>query len=299
MNFRRGQTCPSRPLHHPVKINPSVAKQPPGRAQCRHRVQIKPGRHHLLPIERGLCHQLPGLVGDKAGAIERHLPPPRRHFAPDAVAGDHGQDVGPGMAAHHRLPMRLAVIVGHRRLGPDGGGIKQHLGAQQRHGAGGLGKPLIPADAQTHPAHRGVPDPEPGVAGREIVLFLIARRLRDMAFAIGPKHAPIGVDHGAGLEKHWTGAFEKAAGQHDAEFPRQIRKARDQRMAGGRPCQVEILRPLLDAEIGRGEQFLHQHDPRPQPSRLPHQRLGPVGVVIQIPAAGELGGGQGDGAHGG
>ena len=57
------------------------------------------------------------------------------------------------------------------------------------------------------------------------------------------------------------GFFEIAARQHDAQFARQIGKAGDQRVALHRCGQGKVFRALFDAEIGRGEQFLHQNHP--------------------------------------
>ena len=93
-------------------------------------------------------------------------------------------------------------------------------------------------------------------------------------------------------------AFEVRQGEDHAQLARKGGKAGDQGMAGHRQGQIEILGPLGDAEIGRGEKFLDLDQLRAPGGGGADQRLGPVGIGGEIPAAGELGGGNGDLAHG-
>jgi hypothetical protein len=101
------------------------------------------------------------------------------------------------------------------------------------------------------------------------------------------------------LKKACPRVLEEADRDHHAQLPGQRGKARHQRVPLQRLRQVEILRMLFDAEIGGGEQLLDQHHLRALRRGLAHQRLGPVGIGGQVPAAGELGGGDGDGSHNG
>ncbi len=64
----------------------------------------------------------------------------------------------------------------------------------------------------------------------------------------------------------------------------------------GRFGKIEEFRDLVLAEIGGFEQLLDQDDLRSLRCCLAHELLGPGDVGGQIPGAGHLGGGDGDGA---
>src|SRR3546814_2883454 len=70
------------------------------------------------------------------------------------------------------------------RLVGDGGRIEQDLRAHQRHGARALRKPLVPADGGAQRAVARVPHPKAGVAGIEVVFFLVARPVGNVRLAI-------------------------------------------------------------------------------------------------------------------
>ena len=74
-------------------------------------------------------------------------------------------------------------------------GIEQNLCAHKGHDPGGFGVPLIPTDADAEAADPGVPDAETRIAGAEIVLFLIAGPVGDMALAIDAEGRAAGIDH--------------------------------------------------------------------------------------------------------
>ena len=61
--------------------------------------------------------------------------------------------------------------------------------------------------------------------------------------------------------------------------------------AGGR---AQVARVLLDAEIRSFEQFLDENDLRATLRRFAHQPLGSGDVAVDVPAAGELHGRDGD-----
>src|SRR3546814_3866007 len=58
-----------------------------------------------------------------------------------------------------------------------------------------LFRSLVPADADADPGAEDVPDLEAGVAGAEIIFFLIAGTVGNMALAIGAHDAAVGADH--------------------------------------------------------------------------------------------------------
>ena len=67
-----------------VQIGAAVAENTPTAAQKRNFIQINGDDQHLCAVATCLCHQLPGVIGDKAGAIKRHLSP-LGHFAANPV----------------------------------------------------------------------------------------------------------------------------------------------------------------------------------------------------------------------
>src|SRR3546814_4977915 len=81
------------------------------------------------------------------------------------------------------------------RLVGDGGRIEQDLRAHQRHGARALRKPLVPAVGGAQRAVARVPHPKAGVAGLEVVFFLVVRPVGNVRLAIVDEPAAVGVDH--------------------------------------------------------------------------------------------------------
>jgi hypothetical protein len=151
------------------------------------------------------------------------------------------------MAAHHRLPMRLAVPGGLRGLRPDRARIKQHLRPHQRHGPGAFREPLVPADPHADPPHGRVPDPEPRIPRREVELLLIARILRDMRLAIDPQHPPIRVRHGNRVEMRLPRLLEERDREHHPQLARQRREARHEPVPLERLRQCQMACLLRDA----------------------------------------------------
>src|SRR3546814_18119594 len=58
-----------------------------------------------------------------------------------------------------------------------------------------LFRSLVPAHADADPRAEDVPDLEAGVAGAEIIFFLIARTVGNVALAIGAHDRAVGADH--------------------------------------------------------------------------------------------------------
>src|SRR5690606_39278536 len=109
-------------------------------------------------------------------------------------------DVGHGVPLHGAPPRGGGVQGVVMRLGADGGRVEQDLRPLQHHGAGGLGVPLVPADADADAAEARVPDLEAGVAGAAVVLLLIAGTVRNVALAIDAHQFAVGVDHHQAVE---------------------------------------------------------------------------------------------------
>jgi hypothetical protein len=111
---------------------------------------------------------------------------------------------------------------------------------------------------------------------------------RDVALAVEAEHPSVGIDHGDRVEMRRAGAPEERHRQHDAHLARRAAKhaTRGTALEGQGPG--EVARMLGLAEVGAVEQFLQKDHLRTFGRRLPHQRLGPVGVRAVVVAAGEL-----------
>ncbi len=184
------------------------------------------------------------------------------------------------------------------RLAADRGWIQQQFRAGKRHAARRFRKPLIPANAGTDRAVLRFPDDEPGVARREIMLFLIAGAVRDMALAVVAEHGAIGIDHRQRIEKGIARALEIRHRNHRVQFRREFRKPDDRRVAGKRFRQREIFLILVFAEVRRLEQFLDEDHLRTLLRSGASQLFGAGNIGLDVPAAGELGGGDGHATHG-
>ncbi|MDT4873691.1 hypothetical protein FQZ97_1089480 [compost metagenome] len=118
-----------------------------------------------------------------------------------------------------------------------------------------------------------------------------------MGLAVHAQQGAVGIGHRQGIEVGVAGTLEPAQGQHHAQLAGEVGEA----LEHGAPAvflgQGEVLVVLLDAEVRRGEQLLQQDQLRALGGRFAHQLLGLVEVLAQVPAAGELGGGDGQSAH--
>src|SRR3546814_3534679 len=85
------------------------------------------------------------------------------------------------MALHRAAPHAASVEVGVIGFRSDRGRIKEQFGAHQRHRARGFGIPLVPAHADADPRAKDVPDLETGIAGPEIIFFLITGAVGNVA----------------------------------------------------------------------------------------------------------------------
>src|SRR5258706_16482373 len=99
------------------------------------------------------------------------------------------------MALHDTAPM-VAGIDGRRRrrLAADRGRIDENVSALKRHDARGFRKPLIPANRRAKIGAARRKAAEAGVAGMEIIFFLISGTVGNMRFAIAPDDVAVGVN---------------------------------------------------------------------------------------------------------
>jgi hypothetical protein len=183
----------------------------------------------------------------------------------DAVAGQHGQAVGHGMAALHGLPgVLLAPLLGFRILrgAADGGRVQQQVGAGERHQARGLRVPLVPAHQHAEPADRGLDRPQVVVARREKELLVVRRIVRDVGLAVAarrgcrPPRAPPRCC-GTGRPR----AARTASRRSPRTIPWRARRARPCRGRESAP-RGRTGRVLHLAEVAALVQFLQQHQAR-------------------------------------
>uniref|UniRef100_A0A0N4ZLB6 PE-PGRS family protein n=1 Tax=Parastrongyloides trichosuri TaxID=131310 RepID=A0A0N4ZLB6_PARTI len=276
-----------------VQIGAAVAEEAPGRAVAIQEVQVEGVHQHaLLPIQA--LDQIAAMIGDEGVAVVglaciRHL------LVADAVGADDRHDVGHGVTLHGAPPRGGGVQGGVMRLAADGGGVEQNLRAQQRHAAGALGEPLVPADADADAAEAGVPDLEAGVAGAEVVLLLIAGAVRNMALAIDAHQLAVCVDHHQAVEIVRSLALEDGDGQYDAQLPGHRLKLGHGRMLAPRIGGAEPLLFLRDAEVRPLEQLRRQDDLSALGRRLTDESDGLVDVRLHVLAVGGLDGGEMEG----
>ena len=236
------------------------------------------------------------MIGDEGVAVEA-LAGLGQGLVADAVRGDDRHGVGHGVALHRPLPRGGGVQGRVMRLRADGGRVHQDVGALQGHGAGGLGIPLVPADADADPAEAGAPDLEAGVAGTEIVLLLIAGAVRDVALAIDAQGLAVGVQHDHGVEVVRAFLLEDRDGDDHAQFLRHRLQLDHGRMLAPRIGRGEPVLLLRHAEIGPLEQLRRQDDLRALGRGLTDQADGLVDIGLHVLAIGGLEGGDGDGSR--
>jgi hypothetical protein len=167
-----------------VKLRPAIAEEAHAGAVRAARPD-RGGDQHAAFRRAEFGDQIAPFVGDEAVAIEV-LPV----LAADAVGGDHRHAVRHRMALHRPPPHPAGIEIGVIGFGADGGGIEQQFGAHQRHHPRAFGIPLVPADADADACAEHVPHLEAVVAGAEIVLFLIARPVGNVALAVGAHDSP-------------------------------------------------------------------------------------------------------------
>ena len=238
----------------------------------------------------------PGFIGDEGGAVEGHFAG-FSFFRPDAVRGNKGDHVRGGVALHGALPVVARIPVRKLRFVADGGGIEEDFGPAEDEAPGSLGKPLIPADAEADLAELGVPDTEAGVAGVEVVFFLVTDAVGNVRLAVNAEHLAAGVDHGDRVEIGLVVALEKTEGEDDTEFAGEGLEFGDAFVVIDRAGQCEEIRELVLAEIGRLEEFLNEDNVGALGGGSADELLGALEVCGAIGATGHLRGGEGDVSH--
>src|SRR3546814_10312121 len=96
------------------------------------------------------------------------------------------------------------------------------------------------ADGGAQRAVARVPHPKAGVAGIEVVFFLVARPVGNVRLAIDAEPAAVGVDHRQRIVVRVVGALEEADRQHDVQLRRQRRHARADRKNVGWGTRVSV-----------------------------------------------------------
>ncbi len=180
------------------------------------------------------------------------------------------------MAHHRAAPHPAGVELGVIGFRTDGGRVEQHLGALERHHPRAFGVPLVPADPDADgrtPAGAGhLPDLEAVIAGAEVIFFLVAGPVGDVALAIGPHDRAIGADHRQRVVIVMAIALEEAGRDRDAMFCRQFLHRQHRGVRCGGPCAGEQRLVLLAAEIFAGEELGRKNHLRALTRRLRHQR---------------------------
>src|SRR5262245_48299361 len=271
----------------PVEIGPAVAEQPPGMAVAADLLEVEARRDDLLAVIVRLRDDRAGVVRDEGMPVEgdRDL---LALLRADAVRGDERHDVRGRVALHRALPVVARIERGILRLGADRGRVQEDLGALERHRARGLREPLVPAHRDARRAEARRPDLEAGVARREVELLVVSGALRDVRLAVHAHDRAVRVDHHEAVEVGILRALEDGERQHDLQLLRDFRQALDRRMLGDGKRELEVLREVVLAEVGRLEQLLDQDDVRALLRGLADQALGIRDVGIAIPAAGHL-----------
>ena len=134
----------------------------------------------------------------------------------------HGQPVGHGMSALHRLPGRaLALLLVGRvvRVEPDGCGVDEQLGTLQGHQACGLRIPLVPADEHAQPSHTGVYRVEAQVAGGEVELLVVAGVVGNVHFPVGAGYVAVLVEYDSRVVVESQSSPLKQRGDNDHAQP--------------------------------------------------------------------------------
>src|SRR6185437_10983486 len=160
------------------------------------------------------------------------------------------------------------------RLGANGGRKEKQLRAQQGHGARGLRKPLVPADADPDPPEARRPDLEARIPGAEIALLLVAGAVGNVRLAIDPEGGAVGIQDGDRVEESRPRTLEEADGQHHRQLTRNGTEVPHGPVLRQAASEIQVTYVLLDAEIRRLEKLRKQDDLRSAGRRLAHQLLG-------------------------
>lgn len=183
-------------------------------------------------------------------------------------------------------------------LAADGSRVKEDFCTLQRHAARALREPLVPADADADFRVTCLPYLEAGVAWVEVVLFVVAGAVRDVALAVDAQIGAVCVDDRNGVETRTPCQLEEADRQHDLQFFGDLLEMLDRNVGLQSSRQLQIIRVRLLAEVRGFEQFLNQDDLCALGGSFTHQLFSGLDVGFQIPGTGHLGSSDGnDTAH--
>ena len=150
-------------------------------------------------------------------------------FKADSIDHRHVDPVGDGVSPLDGAPgvvLPLAELRLLRRMPSNRGGIKEHMRPLQGGQAGAFRIPLIPAYECAHTAHLGVKSAKAQVAGREVVLLVVQRIIRNVHLAVEAEQGTIGIKNRGRVVIDARGApLEQGGDQHDVQLPRQSRES--------------------------------------------------------------------------
>jgi len=181
----------------------------------------------------------------------------------DSVGHGDVAAVGDGMRALNGLPGAvLAFAEGFffRRMPADGSGKKEDFRTAQCGEAGGLGIPLVPADANADFCVSGLPGTEAKIAGSEEKFLVEERVIRDVHLAVFAEVAAIGINDGGSIVVETGGTFLKEAGNNDDAVFFCSSAHRLGAWAGNAFREFEKFVIFGLAKILGGEEFLEAND---------------------------------------
>ena len=186
------------------------------------------------------------------------------------------------MTTHHRSPrltlallLLLCIVCGIA----DGCRVNQDIRTLQRHQAGCLRIPLIPANQHAQLAHRSLDRVEAQVARSKVELLVVGRIIRNMHLAVFSGYASILLNHhrriviqprSTALEERSNNHYAQILGQLAVEFGRRTRDGFS---------EVEVLYILYLAEVERVMKLL-QYDEFCATLSQVDDALGKAGLVI-------------------
>ena len=239
-----------------------------------------------------LLNLVAAVVCDERAAVEALA-----FFGADPVRRHDGHDVRHRVADHDALPRVLRVEARVVGLGANGRGVEKHLGAEERHGTGALGVPLIPANTHTNSPEAGLPNLEARVAGAEVKRLLVARPVGDVALAVDAHHVAGVADHRDRVVVRVARALEEGHGNDNREFLAECSHLRDGFVAlkGAGPLDERVV--FVTAKVGALEEFGRQNHLRSAFRGGLDVREHALDVRLPIVAERALNGGDGDGSR--
>ncbi|MNF87412.1 hypothetical protein D3C84_698770 [compost metagenome] len=117
-----------------------------------------------------------------------------------------------------------------------------------------------------------------------------------MGLAVHAEVAAVGIDDRDAVETRASRQFEETDRQYNLQLFGQCLEMLDSGVGFNRGSQLQVVRVRLLTEVRSFEQFLDQDDLRALGRGFADQLFGGGQVVLAIPGARHLGGGDGNGA---